>query len=208
MKIGAKIAHFGTTAGDDEVSRTITRMNREQRSGGTAARSSRLGKRHGRDLRHVGVVEVGDELGDHQQHQHQPAQAGERFGDRRDDVVGAGEGLRADAVADARRPGRRAAMMKSRLSMKGVAPMMSPVAGSRSGAPGGSVASSTMTSRPRDPKSAKRRPSRRGFGDTRRRHHRWLDHPRLSSPRLMRWLSALSALLATAIAIAGDAKSW
>ena len=39
-------------------------------------------------------------------------------------------------------------MMNSRLSMNGVWPMMSPVTGSRSGAPGGSVSSSTHHERP------------------------------------------------------------
>ena len=90
MKIGAKIAHFGMTPGRMKSSRTMTRMKpTSSSSGGMAARSSRSASADGDHAGHVGVVEVGDELGDHQQHQHQPAEAGEGFGDRRDDVVAA-----------------------------------------------------------------------------------------------------------------------
>ena len=46
------------------------------------------------------------------------------------------------------------AMMNSRLSMNGVVPMMSPVTGSRSGAPGGSVNSRISAMNPRKANSA------------------------------------------------------
>ena len=49
-------------------------------------------------------------------------------------------------------------MMKIRLAMNGVLPMRSPVAGSRSGAPLGSVSSSTITTMPSRPYSEYFRP--------------------------------------------------
>ncbi len=49
-------------------------------------------------------------------------------------------------------------MMNSRLSMNGVLPMMSPVTGSRSGAPAGSVSSTTTMTETRNATLAKRRP--------------------------------------------------
>ena len=45
-------------------------------------------------------------------------------------------------------------MMNSRLSMNGVVPMMSPVTGSRSGAPGGRVSTSTRIANPRKASAA------------------------------------------------------
>ena len=45
-------------------------------------------------------------------------------------------------------------MMNSRLSMNGVVPMMSPVSGSRSGAPSGTVNTRISARNPRNPNSA------------------------------------------------------
>ena len=57
-------------------------------------------------------------------------------------------------------------MMNSRLAMNGVCPMMSPVCGSRRGAPGGRVHSATTASTPSSARPALRRPRESSAGST------------------------------------------
>ena len=67
-----------------------------------AARSSSSASATAMTLRQVRVVEVGQELGNHQEHQHQSTQAAEGLGDGRDDVVATVDRAGSGAVADAR----------------------------------------------------------------------------------------------------------
>ena len=90
MKIGAKMAHLGMSPGMMMSSSRMTTII--PISSGSAPMPGRLEQLRERDREHAGqvaVVEVGDELADHQQHEDEPGEAGERLRDRRDDVVGA-----------------------------------------------------------------------------------------------------------------------
>jgi hypothetical protein len=68
--------------------------------------SRKPGQGHGDHVGHVAEVEVGDELADHQQHEDQSGQPGERLGDGGDDLVGGRHRLGPAAVGDAGQAGR------------------------------------------------------------------------------------------------------
>ncbi len=51
-----------------------------------------VGERDGGHSRHVGVIEVGDELGNHQEHEDQATERVERLGYGGDDIIGTLEG--------------------------------------------------------------------------------------------------------------------
>ena len=76
MKIGARIAHLAIAAG--MIRSTIIVMMMKPISSQTAPMSALLedvAELHGGDLRHVGEVEVGDELRDQQEQEEQARQA-------------------------------------------------------------------------------------------------------------------------------------
>ena len=103
MKIGAMIAHFGITPG---MMMSITNTSRmKPTSSGSAPMSACPSGRPASwpaIARHVGVVEVRDELRDQQHQEDQPAEAVEGLDDRVDDVRAAGQAAGALAVAEAR----------------------------------------------------------------------------------------------------------
>ncbi len=81
---------LGQRAGNDEVEHDDYQDEADQqRDRRDAGLSQPSGQRGGDDAGQVGVVEVGDELADHQQHEDQTAQAGKGLDHCGDYVVGA-----------------------------------------------------------------------------------------------------------------------
>ena len=73
----------------------------EQRQAADARGLEPLRQAHRQHVGQLAVVEDGDELADHQQHEHETRESREGLGHGRDDVVGTGERARPEAVADA-----------------------------------------------------------------------------------------------------------
>ena len=83
MKTGAKIAHFGITPGMMKSRRRMTMMNTDQeRERGECRHLSKRSAMalppppRGRDAE----IEIGNELGDHQEHEDEAREAGEGLG--------------------------------------------------------------------------------------------------------------------------------
>ena len=79
---------FRDRAGDDQIEEEHDDDEPDQQPQRVEVRVLEdVGQRHGGERRHVGVVEVGQELADDQQQEDQAAQAGDRLAHRVDDVV-------------------------------------------------------------------------------------------------------------------------
>jgi hypothetical protein len=79
---------FGQRPGNDEIQHQNHQDEADQqRNRGDARLPEPAGQRRGDDARHVGVIEVGDELGDHQQHENHAGQPREGLHHGGDHVV-------------------------------------------------------------------------------------------------------------------------
>ena len=79
MKIGARSAHFAMAAGMIRSTMIVTRINPISSQIAADVRALELvGELDREDLGDVGVVEVGDELGDQQEQEEQAAEPGDR----------------------------------------------------------------------------------------------------------------------------------
>ncbi len=98
-KIGAKMAHLAIAPVMSRSRIATTTMKPSSSHSGADVRAlEHVGHRHGHERRHVGVVEVGDELADDQEQEDGAAQAGDRLCHCVDDVRDVLHRLGADAV--------------------------------------------------------------------------------------------------------------